>query len=462
MIRENQRLFNSLHVLTDGLIVFGSMPLAFWLRFYILPGGIISVPLEDYTLLSVILTITHLFSYAALGMYHSNRKTRLETRISRIWLAGALNMVGLLSILFVQKDIHFSRWTLAVFFLLSCVALTLKRIVMRLLLQNLRRKGYNLKHVILIGSDDMGHRYLDEIRKDPSLGFRVIGYISSHEEHDLDAPYLGNFDALEALLDQHKPDEVISAIEMQDFHRTPQIIEACEKTGTKLSIIPFYAQYIHSARQFDEFNGIPLMNIRHIPLDNWANAFAKRTIDIVGSALLLIVTSPIMLICAIGVKLSSPGPIIFRQERIGRNKKPFHMYKFRSMRVNDSETTGWSSNTDSRKTKFGSFIRKFSLDEFPQFFNVLKGDMSLVGPRPEVPHYVEKFKENVPLYMVKHQVRPGITGWAQVNDFRGDTSIQGRVEHDIYYIEHWSLLFDLKILWMTVFGGKFVNSEQLN
>ena len=204
------------------------------------------------------------------------------------------------------------------------------------------------------------------------------------------------------------------------------------------------------------------MNIRRIPLDNWANAFMKRTMDIIGSSLLLVLTSPVMLLCAIGVRLSSPGPILFRQERIGRNKKPFQMYKFRSMRVNDSETTGWSSNTDDRKTKFGSFIRKFSLDEFPQFFNVLKGDMSLVGPRPEVPHYVELFKKEVPLYMVKHQVRPGITGWAQVNDFRGDTSIKGRVEHDIYYIEHWSLLFDLKILWITVFGGKFMNSEQLN
>ena len=209
----------------------------------------------------------------------------------------------------------------------------------------------------------------------------------------------------------------------------------------------------------DEVGDVSLVNLRHIPLDNIGNAFLKRAVDIVGSLLLIVCTSPIMLFAAIGVKLSSPGPILFKQERVGLNKKPFYMYKFRSMRVNDKQNTGWSTNSDPRKTKFGSFIRKFSIDELPQFFNVLMGDMSLVGPRPELPYFVNQFKESVPLYMVKHQVRPGITGWAQVNGFRGDTSIQGRIEHDIYYIENWTLLFDIKILFMTVF--KFSNSETI-
>ena len=202
------------------------------------------------------------------------------------------------------------------------------------------------------------------------------------------------------------------------------------------------------------------MNIRRIPLDNWANAFLKRAMDVAGSLVLMILTSPLMLFAAVGVKLSSPGPVIFSQERVGRGKKPFSMYKFRSMRVNPRQETGWSRDRDSRKTKFGAFIRKFSIDELPQFFNVFKGDMSLVGPRPEVPYYVEQFKEEIPLYMVKHQVRPGITGWAQVNGLRGDTSIKERIEHDIYYIEHWSPAFDVKILFLTLFKG-VVNSEKL-
>ena len=309
----------------------------------------------------------------------------------------------------------------------------------------------------------MAASYLDAIGRERELGYFADGYVAETPavwEYEL--PYLGTFEQLEDILDQYKPDEVVSAIEMEDYARTPQLIAACEKTGTKLSIIPFYADYITSNPQFDDIGGIPLLNIRRIALDNWGNAFFKRAIDIVASGLLLIVTSPIMLICALGVKLSSPGPVIFKQERVGRNKENFYMYKFRSMKVNDTQDTAWSSDQDDRKTKFGSFIRKFSLDEFPQFFNVFKGDMSLVGPRPELPFYVDRFKEEVPLYMVKHQVRPGITGWAQVNGLRGDTSIKERIDHDLYYIEHWSLLFDLKILLMTVFGGKFLNSEKLN
>ena len=241
----------------------------------------------------------------------------------------------------------------------------------------------------------------------------------------------------------------MGALSAEDFRYTPVLIEACEKAGVKLSIIPFYAEYMPSNPQFDDLDGIPLMNIRRIPLDNWVNAFLKRLLDVAGSLVLIIFSSPLMLIAAVGVKLSAPGPVIFTQERIGRNKKPFRMYKFRSMRVNDRQDTGWSRDRDDRKTKFGAFIRKCSIDELPQFFNVLK-----------VPYYVEQFKDEIPLYMVKHQVRPGITGWAQVNGLRGDTSIKARVEHDIFYIEHWTLGFDIRILFMTLFKA-LINSERL-
>ena len=200
----------------------------------------------------------------------------------------------------------------------------------------------------------------------------------------------------------------------------------------------------------DEIGGVSLVNLRHIPLDNIGNAFLKRAMDIIGSLILIICTSPLMLFAAVGVKLSSPGPILFRQERVGLNKKPFYMYKFRSMRVNDRQTTGWSTNSDPSKTKFGSFIRKFSIDELPQFFNVLKGDMSLVGPRPELPFFVNRFKESIPLYMVKHQVRPGITGWAQVHGRKG-VEWHERIKMNVWYTQHVSLALDIKILFMTVF-----------
>lgn len=463
MIRENQRLLNQVNVISDGLLVYVMLPLAFWLRFYVLPGGVINITLREYMLLDFLITALFLFSFAAFGLYRSFRNNSLMDEVARLLRAGTLDIMLILSVLFVQHDEHYSRWTLALFYVLVLAVLSLKRLVLRRILRSYRQQGYNQKHVLIVGSSNMAQNYLLAINKEKELGYSAMGYVAA-----MDAPplpgvlYLGDFDKLENLLNDLRPDEVVSAIDMADYQRTPQIIAACEKTGTKLSIIPFYADYMPSNPEFDDLNGIPLLNIRRIPLDNWGNAFCKRAMDIAGSLLLIILTSPLMLFCALGVRLTSPGPIIFKQQRVGRNKKLFYMYKFRSMRVNSQQDTGWSSQHDDRKTKFGSFMRKCSLDEFPQFFNVLKGDMSLVGPRPEVPFYVDQFKDEIPLYMVKHQVRPGITGWAQVNGLRGDTSIKARVEHDIYYIEHWRLLFDVKILLITVFGAKFMNDEAID
>ncbi len=462
MIKENQALLNRLHVLSDGVILYLSLPAAFWIRFYLLPGGYISVPLRQYLVLGVLLAAVQLFAYAAFGLYQSFRKVRLRRELERLWLAGALVLALLLSFLFVQRYVDFSRLTLVIWFFLSTGVLSCKRAALRRGLRYLRQKGYNQKHVLLVGGGEMARVYWDTVRKDRELGYALTGYVAAKPGKGLgELRWLGGYENLERRLEKGRPDEAVCAIDAEDYARMPEIIAACEKTGTKLSIIPFYAKYMPSNPQFDELEGIPMLNLRRIPLDNWANAFCKRAMDIVGSLVLILLTSPVMLVCALGVKLSSPGPVIFKQERVGRNKERFSMYKFRSMRVNGASGTAWSRDRDGRKTKFGAFMRKCSLDELPQFFNVLKGDMSLVGPRPEIPYHVERFKEDVPLYMVKHQVRPGITGWAQVNGLRGDTSIKARVEHDIYYIEHWSLLFDIEILLTTVFRGKFINSEAL-
>lgn len=462
MIKENQQLLNRLHVLSDGVILYLSLPIAFWVRFYLLPEGYSSVPLSRYLVLGVVLTAVQLFAYAAFGLYQSFRKKRLRRELERLWLVGALMMAGLLSFLFIQRYIDFSRLTLVIWFFLSGGALSLKRALLRRNLRRFRQKGYNQKYVLLIGAGEMAQAYWDTVRSDRELGYAPVGYVSARPQASMEGlNWLGGYENLGDILDKRRPDEAVCAIAPEDYGRMAQIITACEKSGTKLSIIPFYAKYMSSNPQFDELEGIPLLNFRRIPLDNWANAFCKRAMDIIGALILILLTSPAMAVCVIGVKLSSPGPVIFRQERIGRDKRSFYMYKFRSMRMNSGENTAWSTDHDDRKTKFGAFMRKCSLDELPQFFNVLRGDMSLVGPRPEIPYYVEQFKEDVPLYMVKHQVRPGITGWAQVNGLRGDTSIKARVEHDVYYIEHWSLLFDVEILLTTVFRGKFLNSEAL-
>ena len=458
MIRENQKILNRLYVLIDGAVLFLSFPAAFWIRFYLFQGEI-GVPLKDYVVLGAIYTAAQLFTYAAFGLYQSYRRTRLRVELARLWQATLLDTVALQSLLFLSWGVHYSRGALMVAFCLSVGVLSGERIVLRRALRRYRRAGYNQKHVLLLGAGPLARKYLREISSDRTLGYDAIGYVAAGPRME-GLRWLGSFDELDELLERTRPDEVVAALEPEDVQRTPDIILACDSAGVRLSVIPFFAEYAPSAPQMDDLNGIPLMNIRHIPLDNWANAFAKRAVDIVGSALLLAVLWPVMGLCAIGVKLSSPGPVIFRQQRVGRDKKLFWMYKFRSMRLNDEESTAWSRAQDGRRTRFGAFMRKCSLDELPQLWNVLKGDMSLVGPRPELPYFVEQFRTEVPMYMVKHQVRPGITGWAQVHGLRGDTSIRRRIEHDIYYIEHWSFWFDVQILLMTVFGGKFINREE--
>lgn len=449
MIRENQRLLNQLHILTDGLMVFLAMLVSYWLRFGLFRGEQ-ALPLSHYVWLGLGAAVLTLIAFAVAGLYASFRAVRFHVEASRVAALELLVALIVMAAMYVLRFGDTSRWTVVFFYVVSTALLVAKRAALRLLLRHYRAMGYNQKRVLLIGHGDSADLYLKKVASDKNLGFRVVGYVAdSHCRADL--PYCGGYDKLEDIFADTAPDEVVVALSAEEGSRMPAIIHACEKDGTKVSVVPFYARYMPSDPQVDSINGLPLINLRRVPLDNVGNAFVKRAMDIVCSLLLIILTSPLMLIAAIGVKLSSPGPIIFKQERVGKDKKPFYMYKFRSMRVNARENTGWSKNEDDRKTWFGSLIRKCSVDELPQFFNVLKGDMSLIGPRPELPYFVEQFKEIIPRYMVKHQVRPGITGWAQVNGLRGDTSIEKRIDYDVYYIENWTLALDIRILIMTAF-----------
>lgn len=455
MIQNNQKIFNLLNMFTDGLIVVLSLLIGFGVRFYLMEGYVM-VPLGSYMLLALIAIPLQLVLYKAVGVYDPGRRRRAYQIIARIIAVNIGAFAVLNTVLYFSKEMDFSRIAISVFLVAEMLLHSLKHGFMRFALRKLRSKGYNLRRVLIIGDNELAERCAKELSETPEFGYRIIGYLGDKEGMG-GYRYLGTLDDMREIIRSEDPDEVIAALEDQNAHYIPHIIQACNDAGIRFSFVPAYARYLSSHPQVDSINGIPLLNIRRIPLDGWINAFIKRSIDIIGALILIILSSPVMLVCAIGVRLSSPGPILFKQARVGYNGKVFHMYKFRSMRVNDRSDTAWSTKKDDRRTPFGSFIRKYSLDELPQFFNVLFGDMSLVGPRPEIPHFVEKFREEYPLYMVKHQVRPGITGWAQVNGLRGDTSIEKRVRYDIHYVENWTLFFDIQILFMTL--RCFVNDE---
>ena len=458
MIRENQQLLNQFNVFTDAVAAFLAMLVSYWLRFSLF-RGIKGLPFNYYVWLGVVAAALTLVVFAVAGLYESFRTVRFHVEAGRVAVLELLVALIIMAAMFVLRLGETSRWSVVFFYGIATLLLLGKRACIRLLLRRYRAMGYNQKRVLLVGHGESAEAYVKRVANDRNLGYQVLGYVADNSKWGK-LPYCGTYGQLEEIFRREKPDEVVVALPTEEGQWMGKIIGACEKDGTKLSVIPSYVKYMPANPQVDSVNGLPLFNLRRIPLDNVGNAFIKRTADIVCALLLFVLTSPLMLIAAIGVKLSSPGPIIFKQERVGKDKKPFYMYKFRSMRVNSSQNTGWSKNEDNRKTWFGSLIRKCSVDELPQFFNVLKGDMSLIGPRPELPFFVEQFREEIPRYMVKHQVRPGITGWAQVNGYRGDTSISKRIEYDLYYIENWSPAFDLRILLMTVFC--MFNKEKIN
>ncbi|MBQ4639067.1 MAG: undecaprenyl-phosphate glucose phosphotransferase [Clostridia bacterium] len=461
MIKKNQRLINQINMLIDGCLVVLAYVLGCYLWLDVLRGGVINMAdwANGHVLpLACLYAGFVLMMLMLFGFYNSSRRRKLKWKIKTILFAVSLSLLIGTTLLFIFELQEFSRGVLLLFYVFMLAFLMGKYWVMRHLLRYLRKKGYNIKHVLIIGTGHLAQQYAEDIRTEKSLGFRVKGFVGKETEGL--APYLGDFDQLDTLLAGSEIDEAVIAVEPEESKKTVKLIRACEKSGTPFYVVPFYNDVMPARPQVEVVGRTNLIRMRSIPLENYGLAALKRLVDVLVSGAGLLVLSPLLLLVALGVKLSSPGPIFFKQERIGFHKKPFMMYKFRSLRMEQAEKDGWSNIDADRRTPFGNFIRKFSLDEFPQLFNVLRGDMSLVGPRPELPKFVEEFKETVPLYMVKHQVRPGMTGWAQVNGYRGDTSITKRVEMDIWYIENWTPALDLKILVRTFLGG-MVNREKL-
>ncbi|MBP3611238.1 MAG: undecaprenyl-phosphate glucose phosphotransferase [Lachnospiraceae bacterium] len=471
MIKNHQKTLNRIHVIIDLVMVVVAYALAYgfrflWLKwiplFYARPGTY----LEFRVYMSYLWAILpgYLIILLTNGVYRPQRSSGRFLEIMRIVKLNCIGIFYIMTLLFLVKEINISRWFLVFFFLLNVVLELGYRFVLRRTLRKIRKEGYNIKHVLLVGYSRTAEGLLDRMQANPHWGYHVIGILDDMMETGTrykGIPVIGPLSSLEQQLEDYDLDEINITMRMEDYTRLSEIVAVCEKSGVHTKFLPDYQDIIPTIPYMEDLEGLPVVHIRKVPLaSSELNRFLKRAMDLVFGSIALLIAAIPMAVVAVIIKCTSRGPVLYTQKRVGYRNKEFLMYKFRSMELQEEskEKTAWTTFKDPRVTPIGKFIRKTSIDELPQLWNVLKGDMSLVGPRPERPFYVEKFKEEIPRYMVKHQVRPGMTGWAQVNGYRGDTSIRKRIDYDLYYIENWTPGFDILIMFLTVFKG-FINKN---
>lgn len=464
MIRDNQRLINRLTLIIDGLVIVISYLFAYFLKF---ESGLLlydeGLSVQTYMTALYFLVPGYLILYSKLDLYSTRRASGRKRELLNVIKANTIGALIFMVILYLINQPDFSRQMIFIFWGVCICLETAFRNAMRALMMFWWKRGYNLKYVLLIGYSGSAESYINKILLNPQWGYVIRGILDDNIERGTEykgIKVLGTIDNLPLILPENKLDEIAITLPLGQYGRLKEIVGLCEKSGVHTKFIPDYAGVIPNRPYTEDIQGLPVINIRRVPLNNTINSVVKRLVDIVGSAVGIVLASPIMIVSAILIKATSDGPVIFSQERVGLHNKPFRMYKFRTMieQTETEEAKGWTTKDDPRVTKIGRFLRRTSLDELPQLFNIFIGQMSLVGPRPERPQFVEKFREEIPRYMIKHQVRPGLTGWAQINGLRGDTSIEKRIEHDLYYIENWTLEFDIKILLLTVFRG-FINKN---
>lgn len=467
MIKDNQKTFNRIHILIDGILLTISYLLSYYLRFnsplkeiwlFRLDPTIGKLALAKYAAFLIYLIPGYLFIYYSCNMYTPKRIQSTKVGLENIIKANFFGTLYFSTILYFFKEFHISRNVIGFFFVLNIILDTLFRMILAYVLKMMRRKGFNIKHVIVVGYSTTAKAYIDRILANPQWGYYIHGILDDTMDRGVNyknIKVLGSIDNLLEILPQNRLDEIAITLSIDEYNKLERIVKLCEKSGVHTKFIPDYQSFFPSDPYTEDLNGLPVINIRNVPLSNTSNKVIKRLVDIFGTLCALLIFGIPMIIVAIIIKITSKGPIIFSQVRIGSHNREFKMYKFRSMEVQpeSKEKRAWTTFNDPRVTKIGKFIRRTSIDELPQLFNVLKGDMSLIGPRPERPFFVDKFKEEIPRYMIKHQVKPGLTGWAQISGYRGDTSIRKRIEYDLYYIENWTLTFDIKILFLTIFKG---------
>ena len=459
MIIDNQKQFSRFHMLIDILVISFSYVLAWAIRFVgpFANTAVRAKSFRDFMLLLLLIIPGYLLLYQAFSLYTPLRMQGRRLVLSNVIQANTLGLLIIIAILYVIEEHDYSRLTFFIFYVINVILECGFRMTVFYILRNLRKKGYNQKQVLLVGYSRAAGEYIERIKENPQWGYVVRGILDDNVPAGTEyrgVKVLGRIANLMVILPNSNLDEIAITLGLNEYYRLEEIV------GLHTKFIPDYNNIIPTKPYTEDIQGLPVINIRYVPLSNTFNAMVKRAMDVVGALIALVLASPVMLVVSVLIKLTSRGPLIYKQERVGLHNKTFRMYKFRSMEMQspEKEKKAWTVKDDPRVTGIGRFMRRTSIDELPQLINILKGDMSLVGPRPERPFFVEKFREEIPRYMVKHQVRPGLTGWAQVNGYRGDTSIRKRIEYDLYYIENWTVGLDIKIILMTFFKG-FINKN---
>ena len=462
MIEKKHRALASIYLINDAVASNLAMLAAWFLRFRIEIVPVVKGMQEIETYLSILPIITIVFplAFAVQGLYRI-RPTRSK---AEEWMSVAIGSVvatvvlsGVLLWIRPPKrpDVLYSRATLGIFMLCAILFVIFGRGVVRFVTDRRHRAGKNLDRVLIAGNGELARAVVERMRSHAELGFRIVGYLRNGGDDLLrDFECFGTVDEVERVIEEQSIDHVFVALPHASSQAMTALLDRLVRCVVSIHVVPDLLQFMALRSRVEDIDGLPTINLSETPLEGWSR-FVKRGFDLIVAAAALIVFSPLMLLIALAIWLEDRGPVFYRQVRMGLDGKPFNIVKFRSMKVGAESDTGakWAEPDDPRRTRVGRWIRAWSLDELPQLFNVLRGDMSVVGPRPERPQFVQQFRAEFPHYMLRHKVRAGMTGWAQVHGWRGNTSMRMRIEHDLYYIENWSLLLDLKILFMTVLHG---------
>ena len=472
MVKRYNRLLAAIHVLSDGMLAGVAFVLAYVLRF---ETGLLPVtkgypPFIQYVWVLPAIIFLVPFAYYLQGLYRLRRGRSRVDDFFAVFVGSVLSVVfGVVATLYFQayyasdelKEVgafQVSQLVWAIFLLLNMGLTFGSRELIRQALERRWRAGIGLKRVLIAGAGELGRLVADRILEHRELGFQIVGFIDDRAGGDhlgyRGLPLLGTVAEVGEISQRERIDHLYVALSLEEHGKVVQVIEGAGREGVDIKVVPDLLEFIALRARLEELDGVPILNINDVPLQGF-NSALKRTIDIVLSGVAMLGLGIPLAIISLLVRLTSPGPVFYRQERMGLDGRAFTVYKFRSMFSDAERETGpiFAEEDDPRCTPVGRLLRRFDLDELPQIWNVLKGDMSLVGPRPERPYFVEQFKQRYPQYMLRHKVRAGITGWAQVNGWRGNTSIEKRIEYDLYYIGNWSLRLDLKIMWLTLVRG---------